>query len=205
LAENEKAVEYGRITTAWPVSGLNPIGGTLIPRSFRLHNGNVYPLEFGFQPRSATEANTYVKFQFTREFIRDFWSWLRREGVEDVFGLFVLDNERATNLKGLRVGGKNSTIGVERTIGRVSMMVPVDEDERIEREKIIEEQQSTVQQNLKRNKLGKLDLDEGYEEVEEVSWMFGCPTSMDDSGIMAARICWVCTPDCAAGACPSGC
>lgn len=120
-----------------------------------------------------------------------------------MFGLFVLDNEMATNLKGMRTGGKSNTLGVERTIGRVSMMIPVDEDERVEREVMIEEQKERAQNKLRKNKLGKLSMEEGYEEIEEVSWMFGCPKSMDDSGIMAARICWVCS-DCA-GSCPNNC
>lgn len=169
MEADERLVEYGPVATPWKIPGSGSVfGGRLVPRCWALKDGDLYPTEFGFVPGTeAAGQPTYPEPSFDPDFVQELNSLLEEEGLTDVFGLTVLEEGHTANLKGMHLASMDSTISVERTTGRVSIMMPVSAEERDRRAQL-------------------------RGRGEEVAWSFGCAKALWDSDILPARICWVC-------------
>ena len=112
---NEKLVEYGLVSSPWPVEAdeHGVLGGSILPRSWRVFNGELYPYEFRFVPERdlATTENPI----FPTAFVKEFRQVLSELGLDNVLGIQLIDHSR-----------DNSDIELmEVTFGRNSIMTPV--------------------------------------------------------------------------------
>lgn len=116
MSPDEKLVEYGGVTTPWQLFGMDEIfGGKVVPRCWAFFEGELYPTEFGFNPSG---ENTYPEVAFRADFVKELHELLSQLKLGDVVGLTVLDDG---NLLALR--------RMERTVGRVSIALPVTDDQ----------------------------------------------------------------------------
>lgn len=114
MTQDERLVEYGGVTTPWPLSETNEIfGGKVVPRCWTFSKGGLYPIEFGFNPSG---ENTYPEVKFQAGFVQELHELLCRLEIDDLFGLTILDDGDLSTLR-----------GIERTVGRVSITIPVSE------------------------------------------------------------------------------
>ncbi|KAA8896200.1 hypothetical protein FN846DRAFT_965870 [Sphaerosporella brunnea] len=157
----EKVVEYNGVATPWDVGDATEVfGGRLVPRCWAFFDGKLCPTEFKFEPPRRGAAPNVT--EFPSEFVDEFFNFISKRGLDGLLGLTVFDS----------VGGFSGPREAERTVGRVSITLPVD--------------------------MWTREFEEGVEGTEptETAWTFGCHESMDDSGLMNARICWVCHECC---------
>lgn len=118
MSENERLVEYGQIATPWLVRGRSVLGGRIVPKSWVFRKGGLYPVEFGFNPSTATPGtNQFPEIRLPQSFVTELYRILEREGVQDILGLTTVENVDEM----LKMG---TVVNVERTIGRVSVMLP---------------------------------------------------------------------------------
>ncbi|KAF8448494.1 hypothetical protein BDZ91DRAFT_751950 [Kalaharituber pfeilii] len=193
MEPNELLVEYGNVATPWPV--LPPtvnsfdaleeypptvFGGKLVPRCWKVHNGSLIPTEFGYNPQGADYGSDqklgpkgrYSEVEFDSGFVTAIVNTLVERNLQDIFGITVVDN---VELDGI--------MGIERTIGRVSITLPVTIPLNSNHPQDIEEDGSQTQDDI---------LDEVLQTGVESVWTFGCHQKMENSRILPARICWVC-------------
>src|SRR5690606_41203517 len=120
-------------STPWVVNSEdNVLGGRIVPKCWAFKNGDLYPTEYGFNPSSQP---SYDDVNFDEEFVRALGGVLEREGLTDIFGLTVLEDQAAGNLKGMH--SMDDSLSVERTNGRVSIMLPVSAEEREDRKSVV--------------------------------------------------------------------
>lgn len=116
MTPGEKLVEYGGVATPWQLPETNEIfGGKAVPRCWAFSEGELYPTEFGFNPSG---EDTYPEVTFWADFVKELYELLCQLELDDVFGLTVLNDG---NLLVLR--------GIERTVGRVSITLPITGDQ----------------------------------------------------------------------------
>lgn len=116
MTPDEKLVEYGGVTTPWQLSETNEIfGGKAVPRCWAFSRGELYPIEFGFNPSG---EKTYPEVKFRADFVRELHGLLSQLKLDDIFGLTLLD-----------VGNDSIYRGIERTVGRVSVTLPITDDQ----------------------------------------------------------------------------
>lgn len=152
MEEDERLVEFRGVATPWKdvPESYEVFGGKVFPRCWGFsNNGELLPTEFGFS--SGSEEHVDPEPHFDPGFLREFHQILVSNGLEKLLGLTVFDSD---SLQGNRM--------VERTVGRVSLTLPLKEP-------------------------GWNDS-----AGMESAWTFGCHESMDDSNLIVGRICWVC-------------
>jgi hypothetical protein len=156
LQSDEKVVEFRGLSTPWKVADSTEIfGGKIIPRSWAFSgDGSLHPIEFRFE--FPADQPTQGEPVFQTGFVRELYEFLSSRGLENLLGLTMFDS--VTGFSGVRE--------VERTIGRVSVVLPVS------------------------------GSDDEHRDSAETAWSFGCHERMDDSKLMNARICWVCIDCC---------
>jgi len=120
MSKNERLVEYGQIATPWLIRGMSVLGGRIIPKSWVFRSGSLYPVEFSFDPPSGTSSNVgqFPEVNPSNAFIVELNEILVREGLQEVVGLTRIEDIEATL-------GTGKMVNVERTVGRVSVMLPV--------------------------------------------------------------------------------
>ncbi|KAI5858008.1 hypothetical protein BZA05DRAFT_385560 [Tricharina praecox] len=158
LSLDERLIEYRGVATPWSVgSKTNIFGGRIVPRSWAFFDGKLHPTEFQFLAPTApspTPTTESPELEFPKAFVREFYDFVAHRGLDGLLGLTLFD----------AVGGFPGLREVERTVGRVSVTMPM-----------------TVNDG---------DSDQGIST--ETAWTFGCHERMDDSELMNARVCWVC-------------
>ncbi|RPA72310.1 hypothetical protein BJ508DRAFT_419533 [Ascobolus immersus RN42] len=117
-AEHERLVEYGQIATPWLVRSRSVLGGKIVPKSWAFRSGALFPVEFGFNPgKLSPSTSRFPEIRLTQAFVTELYELLMREGLQNILGLTTIEDSEATLSSG-------KVINVERTIGRVSIMLP---------------------------------------------------------------------------------
>jgi len=114
MTPEEKLVEFGNVSTPWLVpeaNGDSVFGGKVVPRSWAYSSGNLYPIEFGFNPPT---MENFPRMSFDQDFVIELYGLLVGLGIGDLVGLTVLPEEI-----------HDTPYGIEKTVGRVSITLPI--------------------------------------------------------------------------------
>jgi hypothetical protein len=112
IKPTERLVEYGHTASPWTVGDdtdhtVSKYDGAIVPRSFRLMDGDFVPYEFGYlheeQPTSGGSGDA--------NFIREYGRFLADHQLDGVIGLRDLDQHDAS-------------VNVEVTEGKSNIMLP---------------------------------------------------------------------------------
>lgn len=160
IGPGEKVVEYGNVSTPWVVPDDNRIVGRLftgfaVPRSWRFQDGNLRPYEYGFNVEG---ENLYDTRELPPRFVEDVKTFLEANGLDDTLGLCTM--------------GTSNDARVEKTIGRVSITVPM--------ETVVQTGPPLVRSHMN--------------DYTEAVWSFDCIAGVESSVIKLARYCLWC-PD----------
>ncbi|KAK0649749.1 hypothetical protein B0T16DRAFT_410657 [Cercophora newfieldiana] len=109
MADNEKLVEFGALSTPWVVRDENMMGGSVKPRSWIFRGGRMIPYEFGFNEWGQTEV--YKDLPNKPEFYTEFNAILQAEGLSELLGLTLLTERK-----------KEGIVKVEKTFGRANIV-----------------------------------------------------------------------------------
>lgn len=160
----ERVVEYGNVSTPWPVPDNGVVTGRLfngvtVPRTWKFIDGNLEPTEYGFNVEG---EELYDSAPIPEPFIEDTRSFLVDNGLEDILGICTM--------------GTSNDARVEKTIGRVSITVPMDT--------VVGGGSPLVRSHMN-------DMNEFTEAV----WSFDCIAGMESSVFKLARFCLWCPDD----------
>ncbi|PUU77178.1 hypothetical protein B9Z19DRAFT_1128629 [Tuber borchii] len=114
MTPEEKLVEFGNVSTPWLVpeaNGDSVFGGKVVPRSWAFSSGHLYPIEFGFNPPT---VENFPKMSFDQDFVVGLYGLLVGLGIGDLVGLTML-----------REDIHDMPYGIEKTVGRVSITLPI--------------------------------------------------------------------------------
>jgi hypothetical protein len=113
IGPTERLVEYGYTSNPWEVGDatshvIDKYEGTILPRSFRLMEGNFVPYEFGYFHETRLPT-----FEGRRDgqFLKKFGSFLAEHQLDRVLGLRDLDH-------------RDPKLNVEVTEGKANLMMP---------------------------------------------------------------------------------
>ena len=114
ISPNEKVVELGPVSSPWDVAdrGEEIPGGSVLPRSWRVYDGELKPLEFKFIPKR--DMATQQQTTFPKAFVKELIQLLFEAGLDDILGIQLIDKERE----------KSEVELMEVTYGRSSLMIP---------------------------------------------------------------------------------
>lgn len=147
----ERVVEYGNVSTPWqvPANG-NVFGGVTVPRSWRFLEGELQAYEYGF---NINGDEMYDTEEVPEDFARQVGGFLTDNGLADILGICTMDGDD---------GGR-----VEKTVGRVSVTVPV-----------------------RRGGDGN-GVEDLHGNIEAV-WSFDCKRGLESAVMKLARVCLNC-------------
>jgi len=115
MTPDEKLVEFRGVATPWPVNDESEVfGGKIVAKCWAFYQGGLHPTEFGFNPPGEP---SYLETTFQAEFVQELYEFLSLLKLDDIFGLVSLSDSDLLSMR-----------GVERTIGRVSITLPLSED-----------------------------------------------------------------------------
>lgn len=109
MADNEKLVEFGAISTPWIVKDDNMMNGSVRPRSWVFRGGKMIPYEFGFNEWGQPE--TYKALPDKPAFYADFNAILEEEGLNELLGITLLTERK-----------KEGLVKVEKTFGKANVL-----------------------------------------------------------------------------------
>jgi len=109
VSPGERVVEFGNISTPWPVPANGHIfGGITVPRSWRFLDGELRAYEYCF---NIAGEETYDTEEVPKGFIKQANAFLTDNGLADILGICTM----VASDEGM----------VEKTAGRVSIQVPI--------------------------------------------------------------------------------
>lgn len=157
IEEHERVVEYGHVATPWPVTGNNVVSaGRIVPRAWMFSGTGPIPYEYGFNSEG---EDLYSNFDFPDGFVAEFTSFLEQYDLQDSFGICTM-------------GEAEWTGRVERTIGRVSVTVPM----------------AGLQEAIEEKEAVERILDDYVPSV----WSFDCKIGLESATMKLARNCLWC-------------
>ncbi|KAJ2896792.1 hypothetical protein MKZ38_005238 [Zalerion maritima] len=115
MAPDERLVEHGDMSVPWQVNDqiedlpVKAPSGKLVGRTFKLMDGTVVPVEFGFNPSHGPAP--YRPLPDAPEFYRELSAILERDGLSDIIGLATISGKYEPGY-----------IVTERTFGGVNVM-----------------------------------------------------------------------------------
>lgn len=114
MADDEKLVEYGAISTPWSYNQAddNMMGGSVKPRSWVFKGGKMVAYEFGFNQWG--QAPVYRDLPDKPAFYADFNTFLEQEGLNGLLGLTLLTDRKQAGV-----------VKVEKTFGRANIVFPM--------------------------------------------------------------------------------
>jgi hypothetical protein len=120
LDADEKLVEHGPVSSPWPISAAQDrvTGGYIVPKSWRLYNGELYPYEFRFRSVADTEQDA-VSIKFPQAFVIEISDVLKETCLDKILGITIVDHALDSTEVEL----------MEITYGRNSVMIPAVEQE----------------------------------------------------------------------------
>jgi hypothetical protein len=99
LSPDEKIVRLGPVSSPWVVGDDEEItGGSIVPHTWRVHDGQLKPTEFEFVPKH--EFANYKRPNFPVPFVEKVIQILQETGLDDILGITLLEgNENDNNMK----------------------------------------------------------------------------------------------------------
>ncbi|KAL3468900.1 hypothetical protein BJX99DRAFT_265715 [Aspergillus californicus] len=119
LSSGESVVEYGNVATPWMLKTCpESIKAGISGRTWAFFDGDLRPTEFVYDPSGQDSSTAAV---VPAEFVEELGAFLREHNLEDRFGLTTCSDEEIKNPEAMKSM-------YETTMGRVSVMVPKEED-----------------------------------------------------------------------------
>ncbi|KAI1160790.1 hypothetical protein F5B18DRAFT_487071 [Nemania serpens] len=122
IEEGEIVVEFGHVSTPWPVPSNGKVaGGYVVPRSWRFMGGKLVPYEFGFNHPAQSE---YKEYDLPTGFVEEVASFLSETHLEDVLGICAIGSAELEGRIEMNRGRVNFTVPPSRPEDMDVKLVP---------------------------------------------------------------------------------